>query len=274
MQFDKYNLKYAVFDEFKDDRIVHAFTTRHGGVSQNHLNSLNLSYSRGDAESNVKENYRRLAEALNLDYKNFVGCRQVHGSDVNVITKADLAENNTDSHRKRQECDGLITNEPGIVLVTIHADCVPIFLFDEKTPAIGLVHSGWGGTLKEIVANALNQMKKHFGSQPQNIKMHIGPSICENCFEVMEDVKNKFATILPWSTEYIKRKDEEHWQIDLKGVIIRSAENQGVLKNNISVSEVCTQERNDLFFSHRGEKGRTGTMAALLSLKYGGKSVE
>jgi YfiH family protein len=264
IDYDKYNLKYLIFDGFGDENLVHGFSSRHGGVSKGVLSSLNLSYSRGDSEENVKENYRRLAEALDLDYNSFVGCHQIHGNDIRMITREDIVAVD------KPKCDGLITREPGIVLVTIHADCTPVFLYDDKTPAIGMVHSGWKGTLGEISAKAVAKMQTCFGSDPMNIKVHIGPSICRDCFEVQDDVKECFEGGLPWTADYIRRKDTQHWFIDLKGIINQSLINQGIQACNITDSKDCTMERKDLFYSHRGEKGRTGTMAALISLRKDG----
>ena len=272
-KYDKYGLKYVVFPENQIEnqkenqkgKIIRAFTTRHGGVSNGTLSTLNLSYSRGDKIENVKENYRRLAEALGLPYSNFIGCRQVHGTNVEIVTLEDVEK------KTQFVCDGLITKEAGIVLVTVHADCTPVYIYDTQTPAVGMIHSGWKGTLGEIVAVAIEKMQKNFGSRPENIKIILGPCICGDCFEVREDVKLEFEEKLPWSREYIKIKDSEHWTIDLKGIIKNSLARQGIPMKNIYDSGICTMEKTDILFSHRGERGNTGTMAALISLVDGGE---
>jgi len=264
-RYEKYGLEYVTFPEFQDKKIIHAFSTRHGGVSEGYLSSLNLSHSRGDKEENVRENYRRLAEALGLSYENFIGCRQLHGSKIELITRRDLTE------KRSLECDGLITSEPGIVLVTVHADCVPIYLYDPETPAVGMVHSGWKGTVEQIAAEAVKKMKSTFGTRPEKIRALLGPCICGRCFEVREDVKSIFVEKLPWSAEYIVPKDQEHWTVDLKAIIKNSLISEGVPGENILDAGICTAENTRLFYSHRHEKGKTGTMAALIALADNGQ---
>ena len=126
--------------------IRHGFSTRQGGVSEGYLGTMNLSYSRGDKDSNVDENYRRICHALGMQTENLVLSDQVHDTVVYRAGKKDCQ--GTDLRKKKlADIDGLVTNEKNVVLSTSYADCVPLFFVDERNEAIGLSHSGWRGTV-------------------------------------------------------------------------------------------------------------------------------
>ena len=133
--------------------VPHGFTTRMGGVSEGYLSSLNLGMHRGDDPENVAENYRRLAKAVGFDVKNLVLANQTHSDIVRVVTEADCM--GSLSHRDYPECDGLVTNTPGVALMVFSADCTPILLHDPVTGAVGAVHAGWRGTASGIAKNAV-----------------------------------------------------------------------------------------------------------------------
>ena len=190
-------LKYRSFEPF-EKTIIHGFSTRFGGVSKGIYESMNLSFTRGDEEEAVFENYRRISEAIGF----FAGRYCVFGPDpYNECTKSWKGRQGKGIVKARDytDVDGLITNAPGIVLATFYADCVPLFFVDPKNRAIGLSHSGWRGTVGKIGKVTVEAMKREFGSNPEEIYTAVGPSICQDCYEVSEDVIVQFE-------EQFKRK--------------------------------------------------------------------
>ena len=140
-------LKYPLLEEL--GIVKHCFTTRIGGVSEGIFGTMNLSFTRGDDKSAVEENYRRLAEAMEVDYENFVFTDQTHTVNVRKVSMADAGKGLV-RERDYQDVDGLITNEPGLVLSTFFADCVPLYFVDPVHWAIGMSHSGWRGTVARM----------------------------------------------------------------------------------------------------------------------------
>jgi len=239
-----------------------AFTTRHGGISQAPRESLNLSFSRGDDEETVRENYRRCAEAFGCDLSQMVLSRQPHGDRIEEVHAGDggmrLVRDILPPER-----DAVMTDEPGVVLVTSHADCVPVYLVDTEHHAIAMVHAGWKGTSLCIAEKAVYAMRTRYGTDPGKLLAAIGPSIGVCCFEVGEDVEKIFRENFPgWD---IFDASGEKTRIDLwacnEGQLLRA----GVKKENIAITGTCTACHTQTFFSHRREKGQTGTMAALLT---------
>ena len=160
--------------------IRHAFSTRLGGVSSGYLSSMNLSYSRGDEPENVRENYRRFCEAAGLAMDQIVTSDQTHTTNVRYVTKRDCGSGVT-RERDFHEIDGMITDEPGVVLATFYADCVPLYFVDPVHRAIGLSHSGWRGTVHKMGQVTLNAMQERFGTEAKDVIAAIGPSICQDC---------------------------------------------------------------------------------------------
>jgi len=143
---------------------------------------------------------------------------------------------------------------------------VPIFFYDPVKKAIGLAHSGWRGTVENIAAETVDKLIDAYGSMPKDIIAAIGPSICSSCFEVGDEVKEKFEEKIKWSGKYCAKINGK-WHIDLKGIIFEALLNKGIPENNIFNSGICTMCNKHMFFSHRGEKGKTGSMAAVIKLR-------
>lgn len=188
--------------------------------------------------------------------------RQVHGSDVLAVERLDLVLKKENPFIA--EADGLVTARYDVVLGILVADCIPIFLFDSKTPAIGLIHAGWRGTLAGIAKRALAVMKEQWGTQPEHCFAWIGPSIGVCCFEVGAEVTQAFSEGLP----KLGMAFGDH--IDLKQVNRRLLLAEGVPDAQIEISPACTY-CNDGFFSHRRavHRGlpRTGRMMGLMALR-------
>lgn len=245
--------------------VPHGFTTRVGGVSKGHLSSLNLGMHRGDDPENVRENYRRLAQAVGFAPEKLVLANQTHSDIVRVVTDRDCL--GSLSHRDYPECDGLVTNTPGVVLMVFSADCTPILLQDPVTGAVGAVHAGWRGTAAGIVKNAVEKMVSAFGCKAENIRAAIGPNIGPCCFETDADVPEAMVSALGEEAMPFIRPRGEKFYLDLKQINALWLRHSGV--TDISVSRHCTACSPDLFWSHRVTKGKRGSQGGIIVRKEG-----
>lgn len=248
--------------------IQHGFSTRVGGVSEGIFSSMNLSFSRGDREDAVRENFRRMAEAIGVEADSLVFTAQTHTTNVRQVTEADKGKGIL-CPVDYEDVDGLITNEKGICLTTFYADCVPLFFVDPVHKAIGLSHSGWRGTVGKMGQETLHSMKMAYGTEAGDVIAAIGPSICQDCYEVSEDVIDRFReafTKEKWDRIFY-RKENGKYQLDLwkaNEIVLLEA---GVKKEHLAVTNVCTNCNSDVLFSHRATKGERGSLAAFLALK-------
>ncbi len=248
--------------------VRHGFSTRLGGVSEGCYSSLNLSFTRGDSEDAVRENYRRIAAAIGVKCENMVFSQQTHTINVRVVTEQDRGMGFT-RPVEYTDVDGLVTNVPDICLVTFYADCVPLYFVDPVKRVIGLSHSGWRGTVGKIGKETVRMMRQQFGSNPADILAAIGPSICMDCYEVSEDVilkfRENFAGVY-WKDLFYK-KENGKYQLDLwKANEIVFAE-AGILPEHMAVTNVCTHCNSNLLYSHRTMGDKRGNLAAFLALR-------
>lgn len=238
----------------------HCFTTRLGGVSRGHLQSLNIGTSRGDDPENVLENYRRLGNSLGFDIHNLVLSRQTHSNIVHVVTEQDRGAGLFAP--PLPECDALITNIPGIALVVFTADCTPILFWDSETHAVGAAHAGWRGTVSGIAARVVEAMAREYGSKPQSIHAAIGPNIGYCHFETDEDVPQAVrAAFGPEAEEWITSNGEKYF-LDLKAINRLVLNRAGV--ETVEMSDACTVCQCDRFWSHRVTRGLRGSQGAII----------
>ncbi len=258
-------LKYPLLEQ--TGIVEHCFTTRIGGVSKGIYESLNLSFTRGDEDAAVRENFRRLAGAMETDVSKFVFTDQTHTTNVRRVTAEDAGKGIV-KERDYTDIDGLITNEPGLVLSTFYADCVPLYFVDPVHRAIGMSHSGWKGTVGKMGAATITAMKREFGTEAKDLVCAIGPSICQDCYEVSEDVADAFKEAFPGhADEILLDKKNGKYQLDLwrtNEIVLTEA---GVLKENIAVTNICTCCNPDLLFSHRASHGKRGNLGAFIYLR-------
>lgn len=206
-------LKYPLLEQ--TGIVEHCFTTRCGGVSKGIYESLNLSFTRGDEEAAVRENFKRLAGAMKTDISKFVFTDQTHTTNIKRVTAEDAGKGIV-KERDYKDIDGLITDEPGLVLSTFYADCVPLYFVDTVHRAIGMSHSGWKGTVGRMGAATITAMKREFGTEAEELVCAIGPSICQDCYEVSEDVADAFKEAFPGHTdEILLDKKNGKYQLDL-----------------------------------------------------------
>lgn len=251
--------------------LQHGFSTRKGGVSKEHLSSLNLGFNLGDEREKVLENFRILGSLFEAKPEDFVLTQQTHSINVRRVVRDDRGKG---IFRKRDytDVDALMTDEEGVILSAFSADCVPILFYDKGHRAIASCHSGWRGTHGRILARVIEAMQREFSSKPEEIYIAIGPSICKNCYEVSEDVGEAFLEAFPALREEtknaspIERVSEEKFHIDLWELNRIIALEAFIPPENISISGYCTMERPDLFFSHRYSQGRRGVQGAFISL--------
>ena len=250
--------------------LQHGFSTRKGGVSKEHLASLNLSFSVEDAKENVLENFRRIGERFGKTPEDFVLSKQSHETKVLKIGTKDRGKGIT-KDRDYEGIDALITDEKGIILSCFSADCVPILFYDPVHKAVGACHSGWRGTKGKILQNVVEEMRKHFSSNPAEILIAIGPSICKEQYVVSEDLALSFLEDYPDLGEDtaspIQRISKDKFQLDLWDLNRRIALNCGIKEEHISISGYCTMENPELFFSHRYSQGKRGLQGAFICLQ-------
>lgn len=262
-----YVLPYLSFSSYEAlPYIRHMFTTREGGVSKDIYESLNLSFTRGDDETAVLENYRRVAQALGTSIDHIVTSDQTHTTNVRPVGKEDLGKGIT-RPRDYKDVDGMITDQPGVLLATFYADCVPLYFVDPVHKAIGLSHSGWRGTVGRMGQATVEAMERSFGSQPKDLLCAIGPSICQDCYEVSRDVAEAFIFAFPThEKEILQAGALGKYQLDLwkaNKIVLTEA---GVLKEHIDLAGLCTCCNSSLLFSHRASKGKRGNLGAFLML--------
>ena len=261
------NKRYGKVEYLKADglKVPHCFTTRIGGVSEGIFESMNLGYHRGDDPEKVAENYRILGHCIGFEIEDLVLTRQTH---TDIVRKVGRADCNGIDHRQYPECDGLITNEPGVGLVVFTADCTPILLHDPVTGAVGAVHAGWRGTAAGIVKNCVEAMVREYGSNPADICAAICPNIGQCCFETDADVPDAMIAALgDDAKEFIEFWDGKY-HVDLKEINGLWLERAGVRKIEISIS--CTACRPDRYWSHRIVGNDRGSQGAIIVCKGAG----
>ncbi len=262
---DGTDLEYLTFPLLeKTEAVRHLFSTRIGGVSEGEYASMNFSIARGDREEAVLENYKRIAGILGCDINDMVASHQTHTTNIRRVTGADRGKG-ISRERDYENVDGLMTDEPGIVLVTYYADCVPLYFVDPVHRAIGLAHSGWRGTADRMGECMVRAMQDAFGSRPEELYAAIGPSICRDCYEVSEDVALRFADM--GEAVVLPGKAPGKYQLDLWLANERILEQAGIPGKQIAVTDLCTCHNSEFLFSHRASGGKRGNLGAFLMLK-------
>lgn len=267
---EKDNVTYITFQKLSQysEDLMHGFSTRLGGVSKNHLGSMNLSFTRGDERENVLENHRRFANALEYDETQLVFSNQVHLTNFHKVTKEDCGKGIT-RESDILEIDGLVTDEPGIPLITFYADCVPLFFYDPMKKVIAMAHSGWKGTVERIGAKMISYMKEEYHSNPKDIVCAIAPSICHKCYEVSEDVALRFLDVFgdKYGDELLYKKENGKYQLNLHKACEITLLEAGITKEHLDITDICTCCNPEFLFSHRASNGMRGNLAGVMMLK-------
>lgn len=259
--------------------LLHAFSTRHGGVSEAPAAGLNLGLTDGDSRANVQQNRKVFLRALSAGRFSLATLHQVHSSRVYQIARRRNGKLECRisgalparrSNPARLEGDALVTGEAGVLLSVRSADCMPVLLADRRQRVIAAIHAGWRGALEGIIENAASEMQRRFASRPRDLLAAVGPFIHACCYEVGQEVVEAFRRRFPQGKEFFRNAPPgPAARLDLGAVARDQLRSAGVLCSNIAIAEFCTSCRADLFFSHRRDGGRTGRMMAVLGMRPG-----
>jgi YfiH family protein len=233
------------------DFIKHFFSTKTGGVSSGEHKSLNLGIYTNDSEDNILANTNKIFKACGMDRNRMVYLNQIHSDKFFHVTE----ENYMDT--RGEQGDALITSVKGIAIGVFTADCVPVILVDSKNKTAAVIHAGWKGTYQNIVRKVLRYMIDEIGADTVDIEAVIGPSIGPCCFEVGAEVAEKF--------NFVHIKDGKHY-VDLWKENAKQIMECGVPMEKITLSNLCTMCREDLFFSYRRDSGKTGRLGTFIEI--------
>ena len=239
------------------------FTTRHEGVSRAAYSSLNLGSNTLDSIHNVIGNRSLLARAFGATVDKVVTVAQNHGTNLLVID----SPNPDYAHFLKLECDGIITNQPGLMIGVCVADCAPILLLDPVKGAAAAIHAGWKGTAGKIVPKGVAALVSLFGSNPADILAAIGPTIGACCYEVDVAVRDAFIKGVGDWGDYAVPAADGKWKLDLSLANVHQLTAAGIPSENIETAEICVSCRPESFFSYRRDKGETGRQMGFIMLK-------
>ncbi len=232
--------------------VAHGMFTSHGGTSKGEYDSLNLSFGVGDSEENVLKNRQRVKQVLNISH--LVSSRQIHGDAVALIESAGR-------DRELEGYDALITSQPGVGLLIQQADCQAILLHDPHRRAIAAIHSGWRGSVANIIATTIRSMQDHFSVWPEDIQAVISPSLGPCCGEFInfrQELPSKFQTFQTTANHF-----------DFRAISVRQLRQAGVRNSHIETCGICTACTENFFSYRRARKhgngitGRNGSIIAL-----------
>lgn len=253
---DDSGLRYFQFKSLHDEGLIQAIFTRLGGVSPSPWAALNFGRMVGDQEDRVAQNKARALAVAGRDPQSVFHVWQVHSADVLHAPTPDPITG--------PKGDAVVTDNPHVTLLMRFADCLPIFLYDPRRKAIGIVHAGWLGTVRRVVQAAVRSLVESFGSRPGDVLAGIGPSIGPDHYPVREDVVTQVQDAFgPKAENYLLRRDGEA-RLDLWSANVDLLREVGV--QSIELSGICTACQLDEWYSHRGERGRTGRFGAILAL--------
>jgi YfiH family protein len=238
---------------------------RRGGVSEPPYDELNVGLHVGDDPAAVIENRRRIAEATGTDLDAFVMPLQVHDGNVAAVTAADRGRGARTLERAVRDTDALVTDEPGVVLAVMLADCVPVVVYDPVTPAVGVAHAGWAGTVNHVTANTVRALRDRYGSDPGDMLAGVGPSIGPASYEVGADVADRARAEFP-SDGVVRARGGGKYLFDLWESNVADLVGAGVRRECVEVAGIDTFESADRFFSDRRQRP-TGRFLALASLR-------
>lgn len=256
---EKEGLRYYQFDLFKGQPLFHAVLTRRGGFSKKPYESLNTAGTVGDDPMAVLKNHQKIYQVLGYEFYSRFDVWQVHSS---TVICADAPRGAGIPHDK---ADGILTNNPQVTLFMRFGDCVPILLVDPVSKAIGIIHAGWQGTYQRIAQKAIEKMVACYGSDPKSILAGIGPSICQDCYEVGPEVYQAFLMGFGEKGNCYFNQHQGSYHLDLCKANREMLMEVGVQR--IEMSGMCTACHLDEWYSHRGEQGQTGRFGVLMALK-------
>jgi YfiH family protein len=252
-------VRYLTFDSLSCPEITHAVFTRIGGVSPKPWDELNVGLTVGDDPRNVLENRRLSFETVGRDIDSLSDSWLVHGTGVVVYDAP-----RTPEQTPPPQADIVLTDNPAVTLYMRCADCVPIFYYDPVHKAVGLAHAGWLGTVRRTASAAVAAMRARYGSRPEELVTVIGPSIGPERYEVGPEVVKAVQEAYGDVSAVLLPRYNQSTHFDLWAANRLTLEKAGV--RQIEVAGMCTSAQRDLWFSHRGEHGKTGRFGALIGI--------
>lgn len=244
--------------------VIHGFTRRRPGLG---AADGNVSYS-GHRDAEDAWRMRQLwCRAIGVDPARLVTTGQIHGNDVLRVTTAHAGRGAPPGSALAGIADAMITSDPGVILLSMHADCLPILLVDPITPAVGVVHAGWRGTVANVAGAAITALTESFGTDPMNVRAFLGPAIAAACYEVREDVATAWTALVGADDQGLALGTRgDRWTFDVaagNAFLLRAA---GLRPEHIESSGICTRCDGHEWFSHRGQGSLTGRFGALIAL--------
>lgn len=251
-----------VCEPLEEAGFVNAFSTRFGGVSDFPSNSLSLAYFKGDQEENVAENRRRFLKAIGAEGTRVVTARQTHSTERCLIESPEQASG------PQPDCDALVTRLPDVLLAIQTADCLPVLIADTKTGTMAAIHAGWRGTAGRITERTVADMMLLHGVNPRDCIAALGPAACVGCYEVGEDVIDRYKKEFGyWRNLLVNFSENGKAHLDVRAANFQQLVFCGFEEDQIYASEYCTMHQNELFFSYRGEgKGQPSGVGRSLSV--------
>lgn len=207
------------------------------------------------SEDAVLRNRQLLCDDMQAELNRCVFAKQTHSDHCVKVTNMDAGKGAFDYESGIEDCDALYTREKNLMIGVFHADCVPVLLYDTYQELICAIHAGWQGTIKEVTAKTIQHLIDHENVDPRNLQVFIGPAICQNNFEVGEDVIEKVQGMSFDTTPFIYYKPEtKKAHVDNKGLNLQQCLNKGVDFRNIALDKNCTSANQETFFSYRKDK--------------------
>ena len=258
----KARISYLVCEPLEQAGFANAFSTRAGGVSAFPSDALNLAYFKGDADEHVDENRRRFLKALAAEGKPIITARQTHSTERCFIAGPEQARG------PQPDCDAMTTKLTDVLLAIQTADCLPVLIADTKSGAMAAIHAGWRGTAGRITERTVADLMQAHGANPRNCIAALGPMACAECYEVGDDVIERYKREFRyWPDLLIDFKEGGKAHLDIRAANIQQLAFCGFTEDRIHVAEYCTMHQNDLFFSYRREgKGQPSSVGRLISV--------
>jgi len=232
------------------------FTTRHFGFSNPPYDKGNLAFHVGDNPETVMKNHEFLAKELGYELEKLVFMKQIH-SDLSEIVDQSY------TFYTPPECDALITNIPDIPLMVMSADCTPILIFDSERNVIAAVHAGRAGALEDILPKTIKKMQTGFGTNIEDLKISLGPSIHGCCYEINQDIAEKVEN--KGYKNALRHQDKKVF-LDVNTILLIQLSKFSIDPSNIEVIDACTSCHSDTYFSYRAHHQRTGRIAGVIRL--------
>ncbi len=228
----------------------------------------NIGFAEDGDAGQIRQNRLLLAQAVGIDPERWVTGHQIHSDRIAVVSREDAGRGGLDKISRLPDTDGLVTDQKGICLMVLSADCVPVLLYDPYKKVIAAVHAGWRGTAARIAMKAVTVMKDRFGCLPERILAGIGPSIGPCCFEVNEEVARVFCELFPSEGGIvIPGRREGKFQVDLWEANRMELIEAGVKNSHIEIAGMCSVCHPDRFFSYRRDGVKAGRFGAGICLK-------